>query len=99
MKARLKGSRLRIVCPAGGCFMALPVRKPGESHRPDGPQWEFDGNEDEPTLSPSVLSKCKGGVCHSFVRNGQVEFLSDCTHEFAGKTVPLAPLPDWAAED
>ena len=28
-------------------------------------------------------------VCHSFVRNGQIEFLSDCTHELAGKTVPL----------
>jgi hypothetical protein len=28
-------------------------------------------------------------VCHSFVRNGNIEFLSDCTHEFAGKTVPL----------
>ena len=27
--------------------------------------------------------------CHSFVRNGMIEFLSDCTHEFAGKTVPI----------
>lgn len=31
-------------------------------------------------------------VCHSFVRNGQIEFLSDCTHALAGKTVEL---PDW----
>lgn len=30
--------------------------------------------------------------CHSFVRDGQIEFLSDCTHEFAGKTVPLQPF-------
>lgn len=28
-------------------------------------------------------------VCHSFVRDGQIEFLSDCTHELAGKTVPM----------
>ena len=27
--------------------------------------------------------------CHSFVRNGNIEFLSDCTHNLAGKTVPL----------
>ena len=27
--------------------------------------------------------------CHSFVRDGQIQFLGDCTHEFAGKTVPL----------
>lgn len=29
-------------------------------------------------------------VCHSFVRDGMIEFLSDCTHTLAGKTVPLA---------
>lgn len=28
-------------------------------------------------------------ICHSFVRNGKIEFLSDCTHELAGKTVEL----------
>lgn len=33
--------------------------------------------------------------CHSFVRNGHIEFLNDSTHKLAGQTVPLAPLPDW----
>lgn len=28
-------------------------------------------------------------VCHSFVRDGKIEFLSDCTHKLAGQTVPL----------
>lgn len=28
-------------------------------------------------------------VCHSFVRDGQIIFLPDCTHALAGKTVPL----------
>lgn len=28
-------------------------------------------------------------VCHSFVRGGQIEFLNDCTHALAGKTVPM----------
>lgn len=31
-------------------------------------------------------------VCHSFVRDGQIQFLSDCTHELKGKTVPLPPF-------
>lgn len=31
-------------------------------------------------------------VCHSFVTDGQIQFLSDCTHELAGQTVPL---PDF----
>lgn len=30
--------------------------------------------------------------CHSFVRSGMIEFLSDCTHEFAGKTVPMVDV-------
>ena len=32
--------------------------------------------------------------CHSFVRDGMIEFLSDCTHELAGQTVPLPPVDD-----
>lgn len=32
-------------------------------------------------------------VCHSFVTEGQIQFLSDCTHALAGQTVPL---PVWA---
>lgn len=27
--------------------------------------------------------------CHSFVTDGQIQFLGDCTHALAGKTVPL----------
>lgn len=30
-------------------------------------------------------------VCHSFVTDGQIQFLGDCTHELAGQTVPLPP--------
>jgi uncharacterized protein DUF6527 len=32
-------------------------------------------------------------VCHSFVRDGAIEFLGDCTHILKGQTVPLAPIP------
>lgn len=35
-------------------------------------------------------------VCHSFVRDGQIQFLGDCTHALAGQTVPL---PSWPADD
>jgi hypothetical protein len=28
-------------------------------------------------------------VCHSFVTDGQIQFLGDCTHALAGQTVPL----------
>ena len=31
--------------------------------------------------------------CHSFVRNGSIEFLDDCTHALKGRTVPMEELP------
>ncbi len=31
-------------------------------------------------------------VCHSFVTNGRIQFLGDCTHELAGKTIEI---PEW----
>ena len=36
----------------------------------------------------------KCAVCHSFVRDGQIQFLSDCTHALAGQTVPLPPYSE-----
>lgn len=30
-------------------------------------------------------------VCHSFVTDGRIQFLSDCTHALAGQTVDLPP--------
>lgn len=32
------------------------------------------------------------GICHSFIRDGNIQFLGDSTHELAGKTVPLPDL-------
>lgn len=31
-------------------------------------------------------------VCHSFVTDGKIQFLSDCTHELAGQAVDLASV-------
>jgi hypothetical protein len=31
-------------------------------------------------------------VCHSFVTDGRIQFLGDCTHRLAGQTVDI---PDW----
>jgi len=38
-------------------------------------------------------------VCHTFVVDGQIQFLGDCTHALAGQTVPIPPLPDWLRDD
>jgi hypothetical protein len=63
--------------------------------------WSWDGNEQSPTVSPSILVRYNGhdaGVdgappqrCHLFIRSGHIDYLSDCTHALAGKTVPMEP--------
>jgi hypothetical protein len=61
-------------------------------------RWNFDGNVESPTFSPSIIVTIKYGppikVCHSFVRNGKIEFLSDCYHSLASQTVDL-PDFEW----
>lgn len=62
-----------------------------------GPAWSFNNNLEQPTFNPSVLCTYDRldqpqHVCHSFVRNGQIQFLTDCTHHLAGQTVPI---PEW----
>ena len=32
--------------------------------------------------------------CHTFVTDGQVQFLTDCTHKLAGQTLLLPDLPE-----
>ena len=34
----------------------------------------------------------KCSVCHSFVTDGKIQFLSDCTHHLAGQTIDLKPF-------
>jgi hypothetical protein len=62
--------------------------------------WEFNGDDELPTFSPSVLVTHAGGYgeqrlktcCHSYVRNGRIEYLGDCTHKFAGQTIDLPEI-------
>jgi hypothetical protein len=60
-------------------------------------EWENGGDIAELTIEPSILVKHGNTLsqCHSFFRSGQWQFLSDCSHELAGKTVPAVELPDW----
>ena len=37
--------------------------------------------------------------CHSFIRDGKIQYLNDCTHEFAGKTVELPDYTDNELEE
>jgi hypothetical protein len=110
------GKRAVFHCP--GC---------GEGHqvlinRGEHPVWQFNGDVDKPTFSPSILVRSghytqnahpddcwcnfkerfpnegeppfRCGVCHSFVTEGRIQFLGDCTHELAGQTVDLPEMAE-----
>ncbi len=72
-------------CPGCKCLHSFSV---GNAN---GPSWTWNGSFETPTFSPSLLYPINRR-CHSFVRNGMIEFLNDCFHVLAGTTVPL---PEW----
>ena len=65
---------------------------------PDKPNWQFNNNPDAPTFSPSIDVRYPWGPsreerhCHSFVTDGKIQFLGDCTHALKGQTVEI---PNW----
>lgn len=79
-------------CP--GCESGHTVRVQGEG------KWGWNGDVVRPTLTPSVFVNAPGPYftasapsCHSFVKDGHIQFLDDCSHALAGQTVPL---PEWS---
>jgi len=84
-------------CPGCKCHHGISTTTPG-------PCWTWNGDVDKPTFSPSLLvrsgPKCDpvthlapkgapGQVCHSFIKDGMIQFLGDCTHELAGQIVEI----------
>jgi hypothetical protein len=79
-----------FICP--GC---------GDGHAPyiEGkgvPVWGFNNNLEKPTLMPSILVRSGNANgptrCHSFVTDGKIKFLGDCTHDLKNTTVELKEI-------
>ncbi len=84
-------SVLVFECPACGYGHPFHI---GEGH-PDNQRWEFNGDFEKPTFSPSLMV-CRDFPdkrCHSFVRDGRIQFLPDSWH---GRS-DTADLPDVEA--
>jgi hypothetical protein len=60
--------------------------------------WIFNGDMDKPTVIPSILVDRDKPErrCHSFIKDGKIQFLSDCHHALAGKIVDL---PEFGHEE
>jgi hypothetical protein len=90
------GQELIFFCPGCKCAHGVVV-----THEP---KWGWNGNMEKPSFTPSILVNGFDWVgypqdkfprpksmirCHSFVTDGNIQFLGDCEHELKGQTVPL----------
>lgn len=88
---------LEYRCPACGSHSVPIMEKEKIPYH-----WEWNGDLEKPTLSPSVKHYHNGypeeGIpafcCHYFIRNGNIEFCGDCTHDKSGQTLPLPEFND-----
>lgn len=94
---QLGNGHVGFYCPACEYIHALNIESD------DRPRWSFNGDYTNPTFAPSILVHTGALVnpshvqhpddpptlCHSFVTNGSIEYLNDCTHNLAGKTIGL----------
>lgn len=95
---------IMVWCP--GCEYELDGRKvtglhmlPVSGNREKRPTWQWNGDLVRVTLDPSILTSTtrfdQPFTCHSFLRDGQWQFLGDCSHALVNQTVPMVELPGW----
>lgn len=78
-------------CPGCEAGHAVPINR-----------WVWNRSLIAPTLAPSVLVYAHDSTppfkpqprCHCFVRDGRIQFLSDCGHKLAGQTVAMESYDD-----
>lgn len=97
-------SVLCFVCPGCELRHGVNVRLKNSA---SGPLWSWNGSLKAPTLQPSILvtydgpDASKDGApparCHSYVTDGRIQFLGDCTHGKAGQTLDLPELEEEPA--
>lgn len=100
---RLEGGLLAFWCPAcdeehhiqieGDAAWSWDGNEASPTFSPSvlvkGKRWPTD--EEHKRIMNGETIELDQTSCHSFVRNGQIEYLSDCTHDLAGKIVPMTP--------
>jgi len=87
---------LKIDRLIGGWYFFCPGCN---SHHSIGTTWTFNGNQEMPTITPSLLTRyTKTGektpykVCHLFVTDGKIKYLGDSTHKLSGQTIDMVEL-------
>ena len=79
-----------FTCPGCGYCHGVWTNKNNPNDM-TGAHWRWNGDRHKPTFEPSILATGEHR-CHSYVREGRIQFLSDCSHALAGQTVDLPPF-------
>ena len=90
-----KVEHIQFYCPGCCNYHSIVHKRPTEGIGVEGPVWGWNQTLEMPTFKPSILVRWTFGPnkkkfrCHSYVRDGQIQFQKDCTHKLAGQTVDL----------
>lgn len=91
--AELQDNCLRWWCDGCEDFHLVPVNVDvREAGAPDG--WDYPRGRfvDEALEGEALTADSNKRItprCHTFIRQGHIEYLTDCDHSLAGKTIPM----------
>ena len=84
------GTRLKFWCEGCQEYHLVSIEDGG---------WNWNGSFEKPTITSSILTRGfynaeqkKEIICHSFVTDGEIKYLNDCSHKLKGQTVKLKIL-------
>jgi hypothetical protein len=93
---KVKNNSFMYFCPGCGNYHTVVI-KPNVNQ--SGASWDWNKSFSQPTFTPSILEKIEftGGrktpiICHHFVREGKIEYLTDCTHFKKGQNVEMVDI-------
>lgn len=86
-----KESLALFYCPA--CREIHPYNI---NHTNPSRNWSFNNDFEKPSFSPSlrVLDGRGQTLCHLYVKEGRIEYCSDCPHHLHGQTIDLPDIPE-----
>lgn len=89
-------NELGFYCPGCKCKHFISDQHTNIKAMGNGP-WTFNDNFEKPTINPSILVSFTYNenidyICHSFIKNGKIQYLFDCTHKLKGQTIEMEEI-------
>jgi hypothetical protein len=61
--------------------------------------WTWNLSLSTPTITPSIkvtgVNEQGTTICHLYIRDGNIEYLDDCTHELKGQTIRMLDVANF----